>query len=399
LAGFERFYNFPDRVTFWSEQARSLIVSANYIKEKPSLLGQEYFREDSNSHILYSGALFNYALVPLLLISNYEPVTITVFFALLNLFTGFVIYWVVKRLYNVKLAVLSLILFLFNDFMIYHSLFIWNYNLLPLIGIFTFYFSILNHKKPNTKNIFILGLLSGIGISLQFLYILIALPVLVFNIWKNKKYIVSIITFILGVAIGNFPMLLFDLKHNFYHLRTLTQYLIDTLRGKSDAGFAYYYLLPFWPVFAIIGAWLVTKILKFNIAIGIIVLVLYFYFNLASSRVSFNSPTGMPKGITINDIEKASKIIVGDAKGNFNVSEVLDFDKRAYVLRYFVEYKYGKKPLDEVSYVNLKLLYVLAQNNYDFKKSSVWEVNAGGSYKLDKLTDVGQGYSIFKLER
>jgi len=107
----------------------------------------------------------------------------------------------------------------------------------------------------------------------------------------------------------------------------------------------------------------------------------------------------MPKGITINDIEKASKIIVGDAKGNFNVSEVLDFDKRAYVLRYFVEYKYGKKPLDEVSYVNLKLLYVLAQNNYDFKKSSVWEVNAGGSYKLDKLTDVGQGYSIFKLER
>src|SRR5258706_9224659 len=87
LASFVRFYNFPNRVTFWTEQARSLIVSANYIREKPSLLGQEYFRQDSNSHIIYSGALFNYSLLPLLVISNYDPVIITSYFTLLNLFT------------------------------------------------------------------------------------------------------------------------------------------------------------------------------------------------------------------------------------------------------------------------------------------------------------------------
>lgn len=399
LAAGVRFYNFPNRVTFWSEQARSLIVSGNYIKEKFSLLGQEYFREDSNGHILYSGALFNYLLVPLLIISNYRPVTITVFFALLNLFTGFVIYWAIKRLYSVKLAILSLVLFLFNDFMIYHSLFIWNYNFLPIIGILTFYFSILNYRKPSTKNIFLLGLLSGIGISLQFLFILIALPVLVFNVWRNKKYVVSVALFVLGMALGNLPMLLFDLRHNFYHLRTLTQYLIDTLQGKSGASFSYYYLLPFWPVFALIGAWLIKKILRLNVVIGIVVLLLYFYFNLTSVRVLFNGPTGMPKGITVSDIDKASIAIANDTKSDFNVSEVLDFDKRAYVLRYFVEYEYGKKPLGVTEYPNLKLLYVLAQTEYNFDKSDIWEIKSGGSYNVTMLTDVGRGYAIYKLTK
>lgn len=149
-----RFYNFPNRITFWSEQARSLIVSANYIKVKPSLLGQEYFREDSNYHIIYSGALFNYSLVPLLLISNYDPIKITVFFALLNIFTGLVIYLSAQKMISQKVALISTILFLFNDFMIYHSLFIWNYNFLPLIGILVVYFSWRFKKAEKYRYIF-----------------------------------------------------------------------------------------------------------------------------------------------------------------------------------------------------------------------------------------------------
>ena len=152
-----RFYNFSNRVTFWSEQARSLIVSANYIKVKPSLLGQEYFRQDSNSHIIYSGALFNYSLVPLLIVSNYDPVRITAFFAVLNLVTGLVLYLVVKKIFGDKIAIISTILFLFNDFMIYHSLFIWNYNYLPIVGILTLFFSWRYICERNELDIFLIG--------------------------------------------------------------------------------------------------------------------------------------------------------------------------------------------------------------------------------------------------
>jgi len=399
LAAFVRFYNFPNRITFWSEQARSLIVSANYIKVKPSLLGQEYFRQDSNSHVIYSGAYFNYSLVPLLLISNYDPTVVTIFFALLNLLTGGVIYWAAKKMFNNKIAIISTILFLFNDLMIYHSLFIWNYNYLPLVGILIFYFSFLNLKKEHWKYILLLGFLSGVGISLQILFAVFALFVFIVNIWKCKNKITSSLLFSLGVALGNLPLVLFDLRHNFFQTNTILQYLIDTLLGKSDAGFAYYYLLPLWPVFAILGGLLVWRVFKWDKIIAIFAIVIYVMMNLISQKVSFKTPTGMPGNVTVLEVDTASKAISMDVSGPFNVSEVLDFDKRAYVFRYFLEFRYDKKPLSETEYQNIKLLYVLAPTNFDFKDSNTWEIKTGWPYVINNIHDIGNGYVIYKLQK
>lgn len=148
LACLVRFVNFGDRVTFWTEQARSLIVSSEYL-QKPSLLGQEYFRQDSFGHKIFSGALFNYLLVPLILITDGYPIPITSFFALLNIFTGILVYIFSNKIFNKKVATVSSLLFLFNDTMIYHSLFIWNYNFLPIVGLLIFYLSVKNIKKSS----------------------------------------------------------------------------------------------------------------------------------------------------------------------------------------------------------------------------------------------------------
>jgi hypothetical protein len=399
LAALVRFYNFPNRVTFWSEQARSLIVSANYIKEKPSLLGQEYFRQDSNAHIIYSGAIFNYSLIPLLSISNYNPIPITAFFTILNLFTGLVIYWVVKKIFDRKLALISAVLFIFNDFMIYHSLFIWNYNYLPLIGILTFYFSYEFISRRKKLDIFLIGILCGVGISFQILFLPIALIAFILNIWKSKEKIVGTLLFVMGLIIGNLPMFVFDVRHNFYQVRTLLQYLLDTFQGKSDAAFAYYYLLPFWPLFAVAGGFIIFWTWKRSRLLAGLVVILYLFLNLTSNRIDWKAPTGMPRGITTRNIEKASKMIAADAKGDFNIAEVLDFDKQAYVLRYYLQFKDNKIPQGVTDYPNAKVLYVLSQISYNFNKSDVWEVKSGGPYKVSLLSEVGQGYAIYKLQK
>ena len=234
---------------------------------------------------------------------------------------------------------------------------------------------------------------------MQILFIPIALIVLIINIWGNKKWLIGITIFILGLILGNLPMLLFDIRHNFYELNTLFQYLVDTFRGKSDAGVVYYYFLPFWPIFAIVGGIIITKVFKWNKIVSLLIIVIYLYLNFVSQRVSFSSPTGMPSGIKISDINEASKIIADDVKGDFNVAEVLDFDKRAYVLRYFTEFKYGKKPLGETEYPNLKLLYVLSRKGYNFDESGVWEIYSGGKYKINLLSEVGNGYAVYKLSK
>lgn len=391
FAFFVRFYNFPNRVTFWTEQARSLLVSEGYLT-KPSLLGQEYFRYDSLGHVVFAGAQFNYLLVPLILLTKGDPISVTVFFALLNLFTGYAIYWVSKKIFNKKIAVFSTILFLFSNYMIYHSLFLWIYNPLPLVGILILY-SLYRGKA------FWSGFLSGIGVGLQIMFIPTGLLVFIAATVKSKKKVKDLFLFIFGALLGNLPMVLFDLKHKFYETTTLFRFFIDTLKGNSDAGYSYYYLFAFWPVFAILGGLFLFWLWRKSKAIAVIVIVLYIFLNLSSKMLSWNSPTGMPQGMNTRDVDYASSVIAKDAKGDFNVAEVLDFDKRAYVLRYFVQYKYGKKSLGDIEYTNLKNLYVLAQKDYNFGTSDVWEINAGGPYKISFLKDVGTGYAIYKLQK
>lgn len=394
-----RFYNFPNRVNFGPEQARSLVTSAKYIHEKPSLLGQEYFRADGSGHKIYSGAVFNYLLVPVMLISNYDPVAITAFFTVLNLATGLVIYFVAKNKFNERTAIFSMILFLFNDMMIYHSLFIWNYNLLPVIGVITFYFLSKQNKKPKSRNILILGILSGFGTSLQLLYIFVALAVYIVGIWKSKNKFYDSAIFAGGAVFGNLPMVLFDIRHNFYNFTALWGYAINTLKGVSDASFSYYYLLPFWPIAALGAGYLLSKVYKFSKVIPFILLAIYVFINLNSAKVSFQKPLGMPEGLVTADIARASKIIALDANANFNVAEDVDFDKRAYILRYYVEYLYGKKPLGEEDYVNPPVVYALLEKGYNFEKSRTWEIYAGAPYKIDLLSDIGACCGLYKLSK
>ena len=398
-AFFARFYNFSERVTFGSEQARSLIVSGRYIKEKPSLLGQEYFRDTSSGHKLFSGAMFNYSLVPLQLIFNYEPILITAFFAFLNIFTGLLLFSLAKKAFSFSVATFSLIIFLFNEYMIYHSLFIWNYNYLPLVGLFVFYLLYLYNKKSKFLYAFILGGLSGVGISLQYLFIPFAFLSSLFIVWKSKRKITSFSLFIVGAILGNLPMFLFDLRHDFYHLRNLWQYFVDTLANPGQGTLTYYHFLHFWPIFALLGGLLVYLIWKRNKLIAIFFMAIYIFVNLSSSLVSFKDPTGMPEGLNTTEVIRASEAISLDKPEEFNVVSLLDFDARGHILRYPLEYIYGFKPMGVEEYKEAQSLYVISEKSYDFDRAGVWEINVFEPKEVNVLSEIDENYAIYKLTK
>ncbi len=395
-----RFYNFSDRFTFGPEQARSLMVSSNYIQDKPSLLGQEYFRSNSFGHKLYTSAIFNYSLVPLLLATNYDPFFITVYFGLLNLFTGFVIYLLTKKMINNKTAYGATILFLFNSYMIYHSMFIWVLNYLPLLGILNLYLLWkLKNKNFKSADIFWIGIISGIGFGLEYLYVLAALISLYIVVKYTKNKVKSVLILILGGVVGDFTQVVFDLRHNFYHLSSLWRYALDTFSGKSDAGFVYYHFLEFWPVAMVIVAILIFKKYKLNKFLVYLLFTLYVFFNLSSSLINYSKPVGMVDGLKYKDLKKAAKVIADNAASNFNVVTLYDFDTRGYTLRYLTQYIFNKRPQNEVSYQNVDEVYALAANNYNFKVNNPWELNVFKAQNVVKLEDIGSGYSLYKLTK
>lgn len=399
IAALVRLYNFPQRLTFGSEQARSLVVSGNYIKEKPSLLGQEYFRTTSEGHKLFSGAIFSYTLVPLQLIFNFSALPITYYFAFLNLFTGFVLFWLTKKVLGYETAVFATILFLFNDYMIYHTMFIWILNYYPLIGVLALYLLYLFYKKKNDKHPFFLGLISGVAVNFHYLFIPFAIGILVYIFIVSKKKIINSLLFILGGLLGDFTMVLFDARHDFYHLRTLFVYAKDVFNGVGDGGLIYYHFLHLWPLFAILGAILLVKIWKVNKAGAVLIVLFYTAFNLTSNLINFSKPTGMPDGLVYSDIVEAAGLIAKDTRGNFNVSSLLDFDKRGYILRYPVEFMFDKKPMGVEDYPQTNTLYAIAETGYNFSKSDVWEITSMNASSVDKIGNVGRGYSIYKLTK
>lgn len=394
---FLRLYNFEERITFGSEQARSLLVSGRNLTEKPSLLGQEYFRVTSAGHKLFSGALFSYSLVPLQLLFNFNPLPITYYFAVLSVATGILLFILVKRLFGDEIALFSALLFLFSDYIIYHSMFIWILNYLPLIGLFLFYYLYLFYKKGKIKNTGLVGLFSGIGINFHYLTFPLAGLIFFYVLYKSKEKVKASLLFLLGIFIGNITVFAFDLRHDFYHIRTLIQYGLDTFRGSGESIISYYHFLHFWPLLAVIGGYLLFKIWKTNKFFAISIISLYVFANLSSPRVSFSSPTGMPEGLLYNDVIEASSIISKDVEGSFNVVSVLDFDKRGYILRYPLEFMFEKTPMGVEEYPSSPKLYVLASKDYNFDTNEVWELRVVKPYSVNKLSDIGEGYAVFKL--
>ena len=67
-------------------------------------------------------------------------------------------------------------------------------------------------------------------------------------------------------------------------------------------------------------------------------------------------------------------------------------------MRYFVKYNHGKDIESEEEYKNLDFLYVLAQKDFDFQNSNIWEIKTGWPYNASELIRLND-YAIYKLEK
>lgn len=396
---FVRFYNFADRINFGPEQARSLVVSGNYLKQGFSFLGQEYFRATSYGHKLFSGAIFNYSLLPLELIFKFNPLPITFYFSLLNIATGLVIYFLTKKIFGKRVAFFTLIFFVFNEYMIYHSLFIWILNYLPLIGFLTLYFLYRYHKDRNLKYSVVLGLLAGLGVNFHYFFTPIFLAILIYIAIKSRFNYKQIFVYLAASVLGNFTMVIFDLRHNFYHLKTVWQYVLDTLNNPGQSSITYYHFLHFWPLICLVLGLIFEKIWNKNRFIALFFIVVYLYLNIFSSKVSFNKAIGMSDNLTWNKINFAANVIAKDKPVSFNVVSLLDFDARGYILRYPMEFIYGYKPLGVEDYPDASVLYVLSTVTYDFSKSATWEITSFKFKKVELLAKIDENYSVYKLTK
>ncbi len=283
--------------------------------------------------------------------------------------------------------------------MIYHSEFIWILNFIPLVGAALLYFINRYYKKRDGLSIFVIGVLCGIGFSLEYVFLGTAILILLVCLYLSKSKLKDTSIFILGSILPNLPAIIFDLKHDFYHFKTLILYTSDIVRGDAVAGFTYYHYLQFWPLLMIfLGIAMYLVFLK-NKFVAYLLLLAYLLININSGLVDFNKPTGMANGLTISDLKQSSKVISDSVNGKFNVITLQDFDTRGHVLRYYLNYVYDKKPQGVIEYGSVEEVYVLANIKYDFQNNNPWELNVFKPYNIERLSGIGDGYALFKLTK
>jgi 4-amino-4-deoxy-L-arabinose transferase-like glycosyltransferase len=374
---------------------------------KFSLLGEiNLQRATSANHIPFHGATYSYLILPLILISNFKVLPITLFFAFFNLLTAFIFFKITKKLFGKIIAIFSLFFFLFSDVMIHHSLFAWILNPLPLLGILNLWFlTKLIRSRKLLLPIFWIGLMAGFGFGLQNLYLPFGVLMLILSIIFSKRKVLAASAYSLGAIIGNLPMVIFDLRHDFYHVRTMWQYFLDVYVNHTVSGFTdYYHFLYLFPFF-FLGYALVTYLLyRIKKPLALVPLLLFLNATLNSPKLNLSSSTGMPAGITLSTLESAAGLIAADIgtsplAGGFNVATLWDFDTRANPLRYLLKYYYQLTPQPYENYGAIDALYVFAPENYDVIKPRVWELSVYTPYRIVDLPLNAPGYRLYKLSK
>ncbi len=393
-----RFINFPERITFGPEQAISLLVSADYINEKFSLLGlPSTQRTTSQGHIIFYPPVFNYSLIPLLLIFNYEVVGISAFFAVLNIFTGVLLYYLVKLYFDKVIAFFAATLFLFNSIMIDHSLFIWSVNYMPLLNLLIIFLLLQLYKKRGIKfNGFLIGLLATLSFGIEYLYLFTGILVFIFGIKFAQKKLRWMIEFFTGAVLGILPTIIFDVTHEFYHFGTLWQYLKDFLAGETESKITTYHFLQFWPLLAFVGGYLLYFFYKKNRILSFAILGIYLIFNLGFGNVNFSEPKGMYKNLNLSILQNAADDIADRNPDNFNLVMTFDFDSRAYPLRYLLKYNHYLTPLGVEDYPTASQLYVLTTTDYPVLTTTLWEISSFHPENQIVLSKTGD-FVLYKL--
>lgn len=403
LAGvFLRLYNFQNRLIFGPEQAISLITSAANL-EKFSLLGEYNLQRTTSTGLnLIHGPLFSYFLLPFILLFNFRVLPISYVFLVLNLLTGVALFIVTKKIFNRQVAIFSFFYFMFSALMISQSLFIWILNPLPLIGVFTlWFFSRLAKKRTEIIPVFWLGLLSGIGFSLHYPYLIFAGLVFSLCLLISQKRLAATLLFSAGFLTANLTRIIFDLRHDFYHLRVLWQFFLDVYYYKTVTAAVYdYHFLHLFPYFCLLLAFLSVGFYKIKKPLVLIPIFIYLYLNFQSPLFNLDKSIGMPPGITLKTLEIAADTIASDnPPSRFNVVTLWDFDTVARPLRYLLKYYHhlNAQPLE--NYAAVDAIYAFAPTSYDFNHPGVWELKTFAPYQVTKLTSPSPQYYLYKLSK
>lgn len=407
-----RLWRFEKLMTFHLDQALFMReVWQMVITRKLRLVGPMVTSKVVLGRGFFIGPALYYLLAVLAIITSWDVILITKVLIFVWWFAALgILVWLARR-FSWLAGLAAYGVFASLPVLIDYSRLMWNPNFLPLIGLGFFWLLEEMWGKDKLWQWLLLGFLFGLGINFHyvaFLWGLIFLPLLLVGIWRRryKFYRLGFVLFVLGAILGDLPIVIFDLRHNFYNLKTILFFYLKEGVAKGEGGIALggYFLFALIPVFFWLFSYLIYQFeKKFGFFKTTSLILVIFLFLVLKIDWQQKWGTGMPEGWNIKKQRLVANSVCQEVKkekmdGEFEIAATISGDTRAGDLRWWLS-REGCTPLGVEDYPKADVLYLVAPEERTPEKETVWEVSVMRPFSIAESKSLEDGIMFYKLVR
>lgn len=395
---FLRVIQLPQRVEFASDQGRDFLTTFHLYKQKEITLIGPPSEYTVNGHQFFFGPASYYVILPTIALSNGNVLVVSYWLILLNTICFLITLLLLLRfLGNTKTVWIFALFLTITPVLIHDAQSYWNpYLMLPtatlLVGLL-----VKTTKKTSSSLVtfLLIGLCMGIGMQFHYAFIL---PIILSVIWLGimRKLLLSNLLFLfLGFCLGISPLILFELRNQFYNTQTFFWVFQQIGASSTKHGFTWngFYFLGLLPFLFFFLAIILEKITRKHVVFLFLTLGVYALWSL---YVVISTPLPQP---SYTRLQKLAQHITNDTPTSFNIVDQKTSDNRALALRYLLTVQ-NNAPMDVSAYPQAQTLYIYSDKPLSqLTKNPVWEIASFFPYKTQETMQIDKNLFLYKLSK
>ncbi|PJA55421.1 hypothetical protein CO165_03635 [Candidatus Roizmanbacteria bacterium CG_4_9_14_3_um_filter_33_18] len=348
----------------------------------------------ADNKLLLQGSILYYFTLIFAVPGKFDPIVSSYIFMIFSSFGIIPLYSGMKKLANQKTALLMVVLYTLLPMFIDYTRFFFGPNFLIPLSTILIYLMGLHKTKPNSIYLFFIFAYTGILIQFHYQIVIILFILFIYYSFIKRFRIKSILIMIGGFCVGFSPMILFELKNQFYNLHVIRDYLFSS-KPHSGAPFQilpHRYLSISILTLALISSYFKKYISYFLIiTVAIILIIFDAFIYLPKPSHGF----GMSPNWNYLMEKKTYEIIKTQNVKNYNIVNHI-YDNLSMVIKFHLK-KDGVKMSYEDYYHN-DYLYVISKNA-DVFKDPAYELNTFVPNKLVKSWKLNEIYNLYLFKR
>jgi len=398
---FTRSLYFVDFLNWSQDQAECAIAALDIWRNKKLTLIGPQISATFEGRLLFQGPMTYYLFLIFLLAGHWDPVKASYFFMLFAGFLIFPLFYGIRRITNEKVAYLIVLIYSFLPYYINYTRFLWNSTLQLTFSILFIYFFSFYQKNKSLKYFFISSFFLGFLLQFHYQFILIILIFFVYFLFLKRISIKEWSIFILGIVLGFLPLIIFELRHQFYNIKTAILFIKNWSKVDKPGNFNmphYYLTISF--LFLTFLSYKLKNFFnnklkwKFIIILGIGLFLNASFKSIKKPNQSYWAPS---EGWKYSMEEKAYQIIKKQPiKKDFNVADLSYYNTKAAVIKYFLKRDNFSINFDD--YYQNQYLYVISKNE-GYQNALSYEVAFFKPRKLIKKWYLENDFYLYLFKR